>query len=370
MSQGFEFDIGFLGGGQLARMSAIAALQMGLKCVSLDPGADTPAGQVSASIQARLDDPEGIANLMRKARRVTLENEFTPASAVRAGLELSGRDESCLLPGIDCLEVVQDKLTQRRALERAGLPGPQSVALHELLEPVFPLVLKSRFGGYDGKGTRVVRDRAEFDKAIPELDPTKWLAESYVDFARELAVMVCRAPGETRCFPTVVSLQTENVCDLVYPADTSAMEVAVAAVEAVGGFGLFGVELFEARPGEILVNEIAPRPHNSGHYTLDWGGTSQFEQHIRLVMGYPLAETTGSPTCMANLLGQPGAGDYEPALAEALDHVPEAKFHWYGKAEPRPGRKMGHVNVRGPDCVVAAEKARAAFYEAWTRGPG
>lgn len=143
----------------------------------------------------------------------------------------------------------------------------------------------------------------------------------------------------------------------------------MAAVEAVGGQGLFGVEMFELESGEVSINELAPRPHNTGHYTLDWGGVSQFEQHIRLVMGWPLGSPQGLPTCMANLLGQEGAGNYKAAISAALDE-PGAHFHWYGKAESRPGRKMGHINVvDGDNLPLRAKRARQKFYDAWTGKP-
>ena len=138
------------------------------------------------------------------------------------------------------------------------------------------------------------------------------------------------------------TIQSKHVCDLVFPSGVDASEIAMAAVEAVKGRGLFGVEMFELESGEILINELAPRPHNTGHYTLDWGGVSQFEQHVRLSMGYPLSSPEGRETCMANLLGQEGAGDFRTGLTAALED-PRVHVHWYGKAEAKPGRKMGHV---------------------------
>ena len=167
------------------------------------------------------------------------------------------------------------------------------------------------------------------------------------------------------CFPTVETVQKNHVCDLVFPSGVDASAVALAAVRAVGGRGLFGVELFETEDGRFLINEMAPRPHNTGHYTLDWGATSQFEQHVRIVSGLPLGAVDGGPVCMANLLGQPGAGDFRRGLAAALE-VPGVHVHWYGKAEAKSGRKMGHLNAVGEGCVQRAVAAREAFYAAWT----
>ncbi|ARU39822.1 hypothetical protein CCB80_01175 [Armatimonadetes bacterium Uphvl-Ar1] len=165
------------------------------------------------------------------------------------------------------------------------------------------MVLKARFGGYDGKGTRYARSREEFDSHRPLIDQGNWMAEQFVPFSRELAVMVYRSKTETGTFPTMETVQVNHVCDQVFPAGIDASEAAIAAVEAVQGYGLFGVELFETSPGTFRINEIAPRPHNTGHYTLDWGGVSQFEQHVRLAMGFPCALPTGADTCMVNILG-------------------------------------------------------------------
>lgn len=352
-----EFDIGFLGGGQLARMSIQAAQRMGLKCLSLDPGADTPASQIAAAIQGDLADSAKVAEVGRRCDHVTLENEFIPAEAIeRAGI-------AAMIPTLESLRTIQDKLHQRAALMRAGVPSPRAVPIERHDELAYPKVLKARFGGYDGRGTRYARNSEEVP---PDLIQSPWLAEEFVPFRRELAVMVYISDQQTGCFPTVETVQKNHICDLVFPTDADASEVAIAAVEAVGGKGLYGVELFELESGEVLVNELAPRPHNTGHFTLDWGGVSQFEQHVRLVMGLPLITPEGKPTCMANLLGQPGAGDYRRGLRAALHNDSAVRVHWYGKAESRPGRKMGHLNAVGDHCVHRAISARDRFYSAWS----
>lgn len=359
-----NFDLGFLGGGQLARMSIQAAQRMGLRCLSLDPGEDTPASQIAASLVGSLSDPAKIAELASQCDRITLENEFIPAEAIRA----SGLDESKLVPGIDALATIQDKLLQRQALERAGVPSPRAVSLDDpevaAREIGFPMVVKSRFGGYDGKGTRYARTPEELESHRDLWGGGGWLAEAFVPFKRELAAMVFIDARNRGAFPTMETIQTNHVCDLVFPSGVDASEVAIAAVEAVGGQGLFGVELFELESGEISINELAPRPHNTGHYTLDWGGVSQFEQHVRLVMGYPLSSPVGQATCMANILGQAGASDYRQALPQALSD-PGVHFHWYGKVESKPGRKMGHLDVVGGENLVErARQARDRFYQA------
>lgn len=368
-----DYDIGFLGGGQLARMSIMAAQRMGLRCLSLDT-AGSPASQVADSVEGLLVDPAAVAVLLGQCDKVTWDSEFIPVHVVAQAVGQAGFDRSRVVPGLETMQTVQDKFVQRAAYVRAGVPGPEAMPV-ECLEDLelavaklgLPLVLKARFGGYDGKGTKTLRTREDVVNAEEVASSGKWMAEAFVPFRREVAVMVCRSAHETRCFPTVETVQTDHVCDLVFPAGVDASAVAVAAVEALGGYGLFGVELFELEDGSFMVNETAPRPHNSGHYTLDWGGPSQFEQHARLVMGLPLAPTTGHDTCMANLLGQPDAGDWQEGLRAALSAEPGAHVHWYGKAQSKPGRKMGHINVAGPDCVDRAKAARAAFYAGWTR---
>lgn len=378
----FRFDLGFLGGGQLARMSIQAAQRMGLRCVSLDLGTDTPASQVAPSIVGRLDDPSKIAEIFQTAAHVTLENEFIPADAIRQAQDAIAGPAKRLIPPVEVLATIQDKLRQREALARGGVPTPRAIELEP--DPAsairtigFPMVLKARFGGYDGKGTRYARSAEELESHRPLWGRGGWLAESFVPFVRELAAMVyVERSGRAGAFPTVETVQENHVCSLVFPAAKDATEVAIAAVRAVGGIGLFGVEMFELRDGSIQINELAPRPHNTGHYTLDWGGPSQFDVHVRLACGYPVVPLDG-PTrgvCMANLLGQPGAGDLEKARRTLLDEHPRARFHWYGKAESKPGRKMGHINVVQEDgetveeLTKAAEEARRTFYEAWTQG--
>lgn len=367
------YDIGFLGGGQLARMSIQAAQKMGLSCLSLDPGAETPASQIAPAIQGTLNDPQAIAHLASECGQLALENEFIPADSLAEGLALAGFEVERMLPGVGTLATIQDKLRQRSAFREAGVPSPRAVALENgasaaIAEIGFPMVLKARFGGYDGKGTRYARTPEELQSHTDLWSPGGWLAEAFVPFRRELAVMVfVDGAGQAGCFPTMETLQTKHVCDLVLPSGVDAGSVAAAAVRAVSGRGLFGVELFELEDGSVQINEIAPRPHNTGHYTMDWGGVSQFEQHVRLVMGLPCVPPVGNGTCMANLLGQEGAGDFRSGLKAALEAEPEARVHWYGKSDSRAGRKMGHINVAGDRCVERAMKAREAFYRAWTR---
>jgi phosphoribosylaminoimidazole carboxylase PurK protein len=370
-----KYDLGFLGGGQLARMSIQAAQRMGLRCVSLDPSPVTPASIVADSVEGRLNDPSRVRHIFDISERIALENEFIPAEVIR---QAAGSSEalSRFVPSVEALARVQDKLLQREALALAGVPSPIAVALDDSGEKAldqlsFPMVLKARFGGYDGKGTRYAKSLSEFEALRSEWGEGDWLAESFVPFKRELAVMVAMGRTERVCFPTVETVQTRSVCDLVFPARTDASKIAVDAVKAVGGTGLFGVELFELENGTVLVNELAPRPHNSGHYTLDWGGPSQFEYHVRSVMGLSLSQPESCQyAVMANLLGQNLAKNLSAARNASLAH-PDAFLHWYEKAEARPGRKMGHLNVVGRDLgkldsvIQTARAAREDFYRIW-----
>jgi 5-(carboxyamino)imidazole ribonucleotide synthase len=350
-------------------MSIMSAQRMGLRCLSLDPAADSPASQIANSVPGDLTDSDKVAEIFRQCEFITLENEFIPSEIITSAMKEAGRDESCLTPGAPTLGMIQDKLVQRECYERAGVPSPRAVEAHLGSEMLgFPHVLKARFGGYDGKGTRTVKTQAGSDALRETWESAPWLAEGFVPFQRELAVMVCRSRTETWCFPTMETVQTNHVCDLVFPSGIDASEVALRAVEAVQGFGLFGVELFETATGEIIVNEIAPRPHNSGHFSLDWGGVSQFEQHVRLTLGLPLSRIVGQECCMANLLGIGEPGSFEQGIRAAVDSVPHCQVHWYGKSEAKVGRKVGHINVAGRDCVALAQRARNAFWEGFRLG--
>ncbi len=368
-----RYDIGFLGGGQLARMSIQAAQRMGLRCISLDPGSDTPASQIAHAIQGKLSDVEKISEVIRACDRVTLENEFILASHISDACKLANVSTRNLVPDLNSLDVIQDKLRQRQTLVKNGVPSPVAVEIKgDGLEAInaigFPMVLKVRFGGYDGKGTRYAKTPEDFEELRPLWSAGGWLAEGFVRFTRELSVMVYVNDREKGCFPTMETVQSDHVCDLVYPSGVDASEIAIAAIEAVGGKGLYGVELFELSDGSFQVNEIAPRPHNSGHYTLDWGGVSQFEQHIRLVMGWNIVHPEGRETCMANLLGKNPSGSFVSGISQAVE-IPNVFFHWYGKAEAKNGRKMGHINAVGSGCVERAVQARYEFYRAWMAAP-
>lgn len=378
------YDIGFLGGGQLARMSIQAAQRMGLRCISLDPASNSPAARVGAAITGGLDNPSAIKQLAEQCCALTLENEFIPVHAIQqgtAGLSVP------LIPSLSCLGLIQDKLAQRLAYAKYGVPSPIAFELTDPVESLeqqlgYPMVLKSRFGGYDGKGTLVAKDRAFVEQARPVWSQGGWLAEKFMPFSREVAAMVVRTPLQSICFPVMETYQPNLVCDVTLPAAIrwnvdQAQAVAIKAVEAVGGYGLFGVEMFQLQNGDIAVNEIAPRPHNTGHYTMDWGRLSQFDLHVRVALGLPLpdqADLDGLPIAMVNLFGIEGAGDFRKGIQSVLAHEPAARVHWYEKSDAKPGRKMGHINLdlnevdgckNADEFIQYMQGLRDAFEQGW-----
>jgi 5-(carboxyamino)imidazole ribonucleotide synthase len=371
--------VGIIGGGQLARMTAEAAGELGVDVVILEREAGSPAGQIVGAaneIVGDWRDPTARQTLAERVDLVTLENEFVDAAALAAIVELG----TPVIPTPDTLRLVQDKLLQKQTLAWAGLPVPDfhpislPANVAEAAKPLgWPLVLKARRLGYDGHGNATVADESEVEAAIARLAGANraglldLYAEAFVPFERELAVMVARrADGVTVTYPVVETLQRDHIChEVVAPADVpspvaeAAQAIAAAAVDAVGGIGVVGVELFLLPNRTILVNELAPRPHNSGHYTIEGCQTSQFANHLRAVLGWPLGPTDlhAPAASMVNLLGT-RAGPADPrGVAEAAAH-PRAFVHIYGKREVRLSRKMGHVTALGETRAAALAAAR------------
>ena len=365
--------LGIIGGGQLARMTAMAALQLGCEVVVLERNALSPAATLAThSLVGDWNRLEALRELAARVDVITLENEFVEADLLRA-LEEEGH---LVLPTAHTIGLVQDKFLQKQALQQAGLPLPRMRAVSgpaELEEAVrdfgMPLLLKARRNAYDGKGNATIRTAADLEPAWQRLGGSEGralFAEEFCDFAAELAVIITRSPrGEIATYPVVETVQRHHVCHLVRAPAPVAPEVAARAAdlagrtaEAVGAVGSFGVEMFLTRQGEIWVNELAPRVHNSGHYTIEACACSQFENHVRAVLGWPL----GSPrmvtpaAVMVNLLGAGHAPGRPQGLERALT-VPGARVHLYGKAMSGEGRKMGHVTALGGELAEAEELA-------------
>lgn len=360
--------LGILGGGQLGKMTAKKARKLGMAVDILDPTVQAPASQVAdRHLQAGLDDEQRIRELVCGADVTTVEIESVDAEALQKLADEGNR----IYPAPGVLAMIQDKFTQRQFLQEHGFPQPRFAAMdtlsrEELKKFGYPLVQKSRRHGYDGQGVVVLNSEPEAGNALPVAS----CIEQKVDIAMEIAVLVARGEdGDTRAYPAVEMVfdPRRNILDyLLAPARISAEiagraeELAVEVVNALDTVGIFGVELFINQAGDILVNEIAPRPHNSGHYTYEACVTSQFEQHVRAVTGLPLGSTSlFRPAAMINLLGGPDAGGRPVyrGLREALA-MDGVFVHIYGKAEVRPFRKMGHVTILADSVEEADLRAR------------
>ena len=354
--------LGVVGGGQLGRMLAEAAAPLGVEVIVLDPTPECPASTVARDqIVAAFDDPDGIRALAARADALTFEIELADPDVLAAASADHGVP---VHPDPNTLETIQDKLVQTEALADAGIPVPEFAAVatvegvQRLVEEFGGVMLKAREGGYDGRGNVPVHDPSAAADALAAVG-TDAMAERFVDFERELAVMGIKgADGDTRTYPVTETIHREEILrESVTPARADdeviarAEAVASDVLELLDGRGAYGIELFETTDGDVAVNEIAPRPHNSGHWTIEGARTSQFENHVRAVLGWPLGPTTlAAPAATANLLGD--VAETRPATLRGVESVlaaPAADLHWYGKADARPLRKMGHLTVTAPD---------------------
>lgn len=366
---GYNLKIGIIGGGQLGKMMTQEAKKMGFYVTILDPTPNSPASQLAdEQLVGGFHDRNQIRHLVTRNDVTTYDIEDIDAVALKELVE----EGHTVHPSPQILEIIQDKLKQKDALDRSGIPtaryrNVEDGALTAVLEDFgFPVVQKACRGGYDGRGVFVIRTRDDIGRALKG----ESFLEEFVDIEKELAVMVARTDsGEIKCHPVVEMVFDEaaNICDyVVAPAQVEqkiqdgSMQIAVAAVEMLGGVGIFGVELFLDKAGKVLVNEIAPRPHNSGHYTIEACVTSQFEQHIRAITGLPLGSTELlTPAVMINLLGD--VGHQGPAMLQGVRdtlQISGAALHLYGKKTTRPFRKMGHVTVVDKNAGNALEKAQ------------
>ena len=369
--------IGIIGGGQLARMMAQSALSLGCDVVVLDNDPESPAATAAARwIRRPGDDLAALCELAEAVDVVTLENEFVDAGLL-AALEERGHR---VMPSAATMRLVQDKLVQKTLMQNTGLPVPAFAAVENEADLIaageklgWPLVLKKRRDGYDGKGNTTVRGAADVDAAWARLDGDRHalFAEEFCPFTSELAIIITSSrDGSSVAYPLVETVQRDHICHtVVAPAHVSeivarkAGEIARRAVEAVGGVGTFGVEMFLCPDGAVLVNELAPRVHNSGHYTIEACVCSQFENHVRAVLGWPLGDTSmvTPAAVMVNLLGDRKAVGRPAGIERALA-VPGAHVHIYGKAMSGAGRKMGHVTALGAtmdEALATAQRAAA-----------
>ncbi|MBU8906385.1 5-(carboxyamino)imidazole ribonucleotide synthase [Desertibacillus haloalkaliphilus] len=359
--------LGILGGGQLGRMMAIAAKEMGYKIAVLEPKADSPCGQVAdVEVIANYDDLNGAKQLAEQCQLLTYEFENINADTA-AWLE-----NNLYLPqGSQLLSVTQDRGREKRAIESFAI----QVAPYRLIESFAdliaaideigtPSVLKTCRGGYDGKGQVVIKEQADIEQAYQTLENKGQLVlEQWIPFEKELSVIVSRSvSGEVKTFPVAENIHRDNILhQSIVPARISAHveqkaeEIAKKLAQSFEMVGTLAVEMFLTKSGDIYVNELAPRPHNSGHYTIDACETSQFQQHIRAVCDWPLGETNLlKPVVMVNILGE-----HVDAVIDKIPEFSDVKLHLYGKEEAKSKRKMGHVNILADHVDEALEKAEA-----------
>ena len=359
--------IGIVGGGQLGRMLALAAARLGYRCHILTPEEDSPAAQVSAGVT--LGDYEHPATLREFADAVDVVTfEFENVSA--EGLDLLASLKP-VRPTPAVLRVSQDRIVEKRFLNDAGVPTAPwrllstMAELNAAAEEIgLPAVLKTTRLGYDGKGQAMLRQPEDLAAGFAALYPKPLILEGFIDYAMEISVVVARGEdGTASAFDTVENRHRDHILDLTLaparlPAETAleAQRIAIRVAEALNLVGLLAVEMFVDRQGRVLANEIAPRPHNSGHWTIDACPASQFELHIRAIAGLPLPPATRhSDAVMKNLVG-PAEAALWPEILAAPGLIP----HLYGKAEARPGRKMGHVTRLFPKGALPGEFGVAA----------
>jgi len=366
--------IGVLGGGQLGRMLAQAAQTLGYRVHVYEPQINCPAGAMANhEVNASYQDADALLDFARGVDVVTYEFENIPAAALAVIAPLVP-----LHPSAEVLHTTQNRQREKAWLKANNFPHvAYAEALDGDIAPAvaqvsLPCVVKTADFGYDGKGQMKLSTSADLEQAVAIFRGRRCVVEAWCEFSCELSVIVARSTtGETRAFPVSENIHTHHILDFsivparVSPVIAQAAEALAARIaEKIGVVGLLAVEMFLTTAGELVVNELAPRPHNSGHWSIDGCETSQFEQHVRAVCGLPLgAVAVREPTVMVNILGDAwkwadGKLVGSPRWAVILE-APRAKLHLYGKAEPRSGRKMGHFTVRAADITTALAQAQA-----------
>jgi len=371
MDKDFNYSnlkLGIIGGGQLGKIMSQKAKKMGFHVTILDPTFNCPAAQVSDKhIIGGFHDKDKLEQLVQETHVTTFETEHVDTSILKKLYDHGHK----IYPSPYVMELIQNKYKQKKLLDKKGIPVPKYKnvkAQEDLASFGFPVIQKAKKEGYDGKGVLILKS----PEAVAKCIKSESFIEELVDIDKELAIIVARnLEGEIKCYPVVEMLFDDrtNICDIVMgPAKISkeiekkVIEIATKAVQVLDGVGIFGVEFFLTRSGEVLVNEIAPRPHNSGHYTVEACATSQFEQIIRAVTNLPLGSTKLiSPAVMVNLLGEEGF-EGEPIIEGIHDalEIPELSFHFYAKSFTKPFRKMGHITVLDNDIDKAFKKAMKA----------
>lgn len=369
--------IGILGGGQLAKMSALAAYRLGFQINILEKFKNSPAGQITPNEYIGwVDDKKLLKKFIQNSDVITLENEFIDSHYLK-WIEEQGKK---VIPSSLTISLIQDKFIQKSTFGKKKLPVPKFVEItdytnYELLSTIFgkKFLIKSRKLGYDGYGNYLVNNPADFTKALAKLKSrhNELMAEEFIELEKELAIMVVRTKKEIRTYPVIETIQKNHICHTVIaPAQIEEKtkmnieEIGVNAVKSIKGYGIFGIEFFLDKSGNAFINEIAPRPHNSSHYTIDACVTSQFENHIRSILNLSLGSTEMifPFAAMVNLLGKINKKDHQPGLQKIL-RDDKLHLHIYGKNESRKGRKMGHLTICGDNLNSILKRAIQAEKE-------
>ena len=368
--------IGIIGGGQLGQMMILEAKKMGFYITVLDPTLNCPAHTiVDEHIVADFEDEKAIRLLAEKSDVVTYEFEHINAQVLKQ-LEAEGKK---VYPTATSLEIIQNKFSQKSLLKKDGIPVPDFMAVSSPAEILaagkeygFPLMLKACTGGYDGKGNYVVKNENDCENGYKELGggTLPLMAEKFYPFIMEISVLACRAiNGDIKVYPVAENIHKDSILDktrvpasILAKTTENAMNLAKRVMEVFEGVGMFCVEMFVDKDGNVAINEVAPRPHNSGHYTIEACVTSQFEQHIRAVSGLPLGDPSlVRPVVMRNILGEEGSSG--KAVVEGADEalaIPGVTLHVYGKETSKPKRKMGHLTATAATLEEAEKNADMA----------
>ena len=356
--------IGIIGGGQLGRMMALAAKASGFKIAVLDPTPGCPCGQVAdIEITANYDDLSALQQLAEVSDVITFEFENISSEALDTLMS-----QAYVPQGSELLKISQNRIIEKRTITEAGVKvAPYAVIktagdLYEQVDVIgYPCVLKTSTGGYDGKGQFVIKGKEDLEEAAKLVEQCECVLEAWITFSKEVSVIVARnVDGETKVFPVAENIHLDNILhQSIVPARISketeklALEQAILIANSMKMVGTLAVEMFATEDGDIYINEIAPRPHNSGHYTMEACETSQFEQHIRAVCNWKLGNTMLlKPVVMVNILGE-----HMEALLENIPTLVNWKIHLYGKSEPKIKRKMGHVNILRDNIDLALNEA-------------
>lgn len=365
--------IGIVGGGQLGRMLTEAALPLGFSVVVVDPSKNCPAHQAGAAeITGNLYDETALRQLASQCDVITVEIEHLDTYV----LETIEKEGTAVYPSPATVRLIQDKYLQKVFLRDHFIPLADFTEVSSVRDAEKALaafggrmLIKAKHGAYDGRGNMVVKSKTDIAKAFELFDGRELYAEKFVPFDRELAVIVARSVnGEICTYPVVQTVHARNICEQVFspaPVKKSIAKKAEALAHEVAahlkGAGVYGVEMFLTRDGDVLVNEIAPRVHNSGHHTIEGNRTSQFEQHVRAITGLPLGDVglSAPAACMVNILGERDGETRLQGLANVLS-IPDVHVHLYGKSPTKIDRKMGHITATGSSLAQAQKRARTA----------